>query len=84
MSDYWKSVIRSRTPGVVAGAATWLAARYSIVLTPEVQAAAVVIVMFGAETVYYTVARLLERRWPRFGVLLGSRAQPQYPQPAGE
>lgn len=35
--------------------------------------------VFVAGLAYYALARALERRWPRLGVLLGVPARPTYP-----
>lgn len=36
------------------------------------------LVAFGMSFAYYALVRLLERRWPKLGVLLGVPAKPTY------
>ena len=70
------SVIRTVVPLVAGFVLTWLVSAGVNVSSEQVQG----VVYAALTTLYYWVARLLETRVSdRFGVLLGSRAQPLYP-----
>lgn len=74
------SLVRTTTP-IVAGVAGSIAA--SPYLDPFLTERAIAATL---AVVYYALARLLERRLPAFGWLLGVPIQPVYtsPEPAGE
>lgn len=77
--------IRTQVPVGVGLVAAYLFRRWGIVIDEQTKAGATLLVGGLAVTLYYTVARFLERRWPAFGVLLGVAKQPAYsPAPAPE
>lgn len=68
------SLIRTIVPVVVGALGTWL-----IRIGVHVDDAALTEVVTAAlSAAYYVLARLLEHRWPRLGVLLGVPRQPTY------
>jgi len=77
MSDTLVSLIRTYVPVVVGAFVSWL-----LTLGIEIDAAAQTGLVTGLTAVvtaaYYTIVRLLEKRWPWFGVLLGTTKQPTY------
>lgn len=79
MNNFVPSLIRTYVPLAVAALVTWLASSLHIVIDPSSQAGLVALALSVVFAVYYGGVRLLERRWPKFGHLLGSKAQPVYP-----
>lgn len=79
MSDVLVSLIRTYVPIGVGAFIAWL-----VTLGVEVDATAQAGLVTGLTAVitaaYYTLVRLLEKRFPWLGVLLGSTKQPEYPQ----
>lgn len=84
MSDYLVSLIRTYVPVAVGSALAWLAATLGIVLDKDSSAALTAGFVGLAVAAYYTLVRLLERRWPAFGLLLGRREAPTYGLPPAE
>lgn len=77
MSDFIVSLIRTWVPIVIGGLVSWLVALG--VDVPDAQAVQLAAVTTGLVIgVYYTAARALERRFPAFGLLLGTRRAPSY------
>lgn len=76
------SLIRTWTPILVGALVAWLIS-LGIDVSDEVQAGLVVLLTAVLQGVYYLAARLLERRWPRLTVLLGSTQQPDSYSPTG-
>lgn len=75
-SDRITAWIRTLVPAIVGGAATWGAKRLGVHLDSTGLTAGAVTAVTG---VYYSVAIALERKWPAFGVLLGSaKGTPSY------
>ncbi|HZE66591.1 MAG TPA: hypothetical protein VE081_08185, partial [Sporichthyaceae bacterium] len=58
---------------------TWLATTLKIVVDPSSQAGLVALCVAALSAGYYALARLLEKRWPALGFLLGVAAKPVYP-----
>lgn len=81
LGDVLVSHVRTYTPIVIGTLLAWLASR-GLDLTAYTNAVNVFVAPITI-ALYYTLARLLERKWPVFGFLLGSRRQPQYVPPAG-
>lgn len=80
MSDVITSLVRTYVPVIVGSFISWLATRG--INVDEGTAAAAVTALTGAIILaYYTIVRLLERKFPRIGVLLGSTRKPEYTEP---
>ncbi len=77
MSDFLLSLVRTYVPIAVGGVAAWLIT-LGIVIDPEIQAAGVIFFTGVITALYYFAARLLELKWPTFGLLLGARKAPAY------
>jgi hypothetical protein len=80
INDFATSLIRTYVPLAVGVALTWLATHFGVVLSDtdsQAAAAGAVAVLTAA---YYLVARLLEKKWPAAGVLLGRSKAPAYEQ----
>lgn len=82
MSDAITGLIRTWVPIAVGAFLSWLIAR-GVDLDTQTQAGLVTSLTGVVIAVYYGLVRLTERRWPWFGVLLGSTKQPTY-QKTGE
>jgi hypothetical protein len=76
MGDVLIGLVRTAVPAIVGTLLAWLASK-GLDLTQYGNAvnAWLVPVVIG---LYYTVARLLERKWPVFGLLLGAKKQAVY------
>lgn len=80
MSDTITSLIRTYVPIVVGSLISWLVTKNIVV--DEATATALVTAFTGLMIgIYYTVVRVLEKKFPWLGVLLGSRKQPEYTEP---
>lgn len=75
MNDVILSLIRTYTPIVVGSLISWLIT-LGVELDPSVEAGLVTALTALLIAVYYTIARLLEKKWPAFSVLLGSKKMP--------
>ncbi|MET7333259.1 hypothetical protein [Nonomuraea sp. NPDC005650] len=78
LSDWLVSWLRTNVAAWIPVAAAWLAG-FGIDLPVEPSSVAIVSLAISG---YYTLVRLLEARWPVFGVLLGWKAAPSYSAPA--
>lgn len=77
MNDIITSLIRTYVPVIVGSLIAWLAARG--IKVDDATSAAVVTALSGTIILaYYTVIRLLERKFPKVGILLGSTKKPEY------
>lgn len=76
------SLIRTYVPILVGLLLTWLASSLHVVIDPSSQAGLVALCVAVLSAGYYTLVRLLERKWPQVGVLLGVPSKPQYTPPA--
>lgn len=75
LGDRGASLIRTGVPIAVGSGAAWLAQRTGYPgVVPDLGPFAAWVAGFG----YYAGVRELERRWPKFGILLGVPAQPAY------
>lgn len=72
MNDVVISLIRTYTPILAGSLLSWLA------LDEATSTSAVTALTGIFIALYYTVVRLLERKFPRFGILLGSTREPEY------
>lgn len=77
MSDAVTGLIRTWVPVGVGAFVAWLLA-HNITIDPDAQKGLTVAATAVVIAVYYALVRLLESRWPWFGVLLGSTRQPTY------
>ena len=77
MSDAIVSLIRTYVPVAVGAFIAWLLS-LGIDVDTETQAGLVVSMTGLVVAAYYTLVRLLERKWPAVGVLLGVPRQPEY------
>lgn len=80
MTNTVLSLVRTYVPVAVGALAAWLLS-LGVDLSAEAQTGLTVFLTGLIIAVYYTVARLLEKRWPAFGFLLGSTKQPEYVNP---
>ena len=81
MSDYLLSLIRTAVPAGIGALVSWLAVEHGI-LVPEGLTNEATIWLTGlVVTLYYGIVRALEKRWPRFGILLGAARKPVYVGP---
>ena len=77
MGDTLVSFIRTYVPLAAGSFIAWLLTM-GVVLEPTTEASLAVGLTGVVIAAYYALARLLERKWPFFGVLLGSVKQPTY------
>jgi uncharacterized protein (DUF697 family) len=81
MNNLFTSYIRTGVPIVVGSVISYLVVKFGFVIDESVTAqltTGLTGLIIGA---YYVVARLLERKFPKLGVLLGSTAKPVYVEP---
>ena len=72
MSDFVVSLIRTWVPVVVGTVIAYLANKgFDIEINQNAVVAAVI-------AIYYALARLLEKKWPALGFLLGVPKEPAY------
>ena len=78
MSNFVISQIRTYTPILVGALLSWLTT-IGLTLDAETQSALIIALTGTFQALYYFVARLAERRWPKIGAaLLGSGLTPMY------
>lgn len=82
ISNFVISNIRTYVPIGVGLLLTWLASSLHVVIDPSSQAGLVALCVGVLSGLYYTLARLIERKFPQAGVLLGVAAKPTYKKPA--
>jgi hypothetical protein len=77
LNDFVTSLIRTWVPIIVGSIIGWLAARG---INIDAQAVAGLAAFLAAvfSGLYYLVIRLIERRYPGAGALLGSAKRPEY------
>lgn len=78
MNDFAVSLIRTNVPIVVGAFIAWM---ISLGITvPEGSEEPLIVALTAALIAgYYFLVRLLEKKWPAFGFLLGTRKEPAYP-----
>ena len=81
LNDQIVSLIRTVVPVAVGAFLTWLTTELGVGVAEDAGTALTVGLVGLFTALYYTLARVLEQRWPWLGVLLGSRRQPTYGQP---
>lgn len=77
MTNFVTSLIRTWTPIIVGAFVSWLLT-LGIDVDADTQAALIISVTALLQGLYYLVVRLLEKKWPKIGVLLGSLKTPEY------
>jgi len=77
MNNFVTSQIRTYAPILIGGLISWLALK-GIALDTETQSGLVIAFTGLLQAVYYFLARLLERKFPQLGFLLGSAKTPVY------
>lgn len=77
MNNLVTSLIRTYVPIVVGGVASFFVSK-GIELDADTQAGLIVALTGILQAVYYLTARLLEKRYPQFSVLLGTNKAPVY------
>lgn len=80
MSDFLTSLIRTYVPIIVGSFVGWLAVK-GVSLDPNAIAGLTAFLGGLFSAVYYLVVRLLERKFPQVGILLGSTKKPEYTVP---
>jgi hypothetical protein len=76
--DTITSFIRTYVPVIIGAGIAWLVQQGIDIDGEALKAAGVAI----AIALYYALARVLEKRWPVFGWLLGTPKQPTYQLPS--
>lgn len=79
LNNYVISLIRTVSPILVGTLLAWAASSLHVVIGPSSQAGLVALCVAVLSAAYYALVRLLERKWPSLGVLLGVPAKPVYP-----
>ena len=77
MTDFATSLIRTIVPAVVGSLIGWLIT-LGITLPEHAADSLTAGIVALSIALYYGAARWLEIRWPAFGYLLGTRAEPTY------
>lgn len=80
MSNFVTSLIRTYVPIIVGALVAWLIT-VGIELDANTQAGLIVGLTGILQGAYYLAVRLLERKFPQIGVLLGSTQKPVYVEP---
>ena len=76
-SDFVTSLIRTYVPIIVGTVVGWLAAK-GITVDSNAVAGLTAFLSGFFSAVYYLVVRVLERRYPQLGWLLGAAKKPEY------
>jgi uncharacterized membrane protein (DUF441 family) len=79
MNDILTSFVRTIVPYVIGATVAWLGNKGLHVSDSQV-ASATALLTFGVGSAYYLVARWLEGKNPKLGVLLGIPTKPTYNQ----
>lgn len=78
MSNFIRSAIRTYVPIIVGAVIGWLASLGIEVDEAAINGLTAFLSGLGA-ALYWTLVRIVERRFPRFGALLGAPGEPVYP-----
>lgn len=81
MNNFVTSLVRTYVPIFVGSIFSYLAVKYGLVVDGDIQNQLVAGLTGVVIAVYYLVVRLLERRFPEVGILLGSTQKPVYVAP---
>ena len=82
LSNFVISLIRTYVPIGVGALLAWLASTLGVVIDPSSQPGLVILAVGVLSAAYYWLARLLEKKFPFLGFLLGAQAKPSYSKPA--
>lgn len=80
MNDLVVSFIRTYVPIAVGTFLSWLATK-GLEIDAQTGAGLIAFLTGVLIAAYYGVVRFLERSWPAFGILLGSKKTPEYTEP---
>lgn len=78
LSNYMASLIRTGVPIAVGFLLTWLSSTLHFVINPGSEPGLVALAVFLVSSAYYALVRLLEKKWPKLGALLGYPEKPVY------
>lgn len=81
MTNFVTSLVRTYVPILIGSVLSFLAVKYGFAVEPDVQNQLVAGLTGVVTAAYYLLARLLERKFPQLGVLLGSTQKPVYVEP---
>ena len=79
-NSFVTSLIRTWVP-IIVGALVAYLVTLGIELDVDAQTGLVVFLTAFLQGAYYLIVRVLERRYPKLGLLLGSGSQPKYVDP---
>ena len=79
-NSFVTSLIRTWVPIAVGAVVSYLLT-LEIELDEQAQAGLVVSLTALLQGLYYLIVRVLERRYPKLGLLLGVESQPKYVEP---
>lgn len=82
MNDTMVSIIRTYVPIAVGFVLTWIGDALDIIIPDGADQQLIMGLTAVITAVYYGLVRMLERKWPWFGIFLGARAQPEYTKKA--
>lgn len=77
MKDLWSSLVRTYVPIIVGALAAWLLT-LGVTLDTDSQAGIIVGLTGIMQGIYYSIVRLIEKKYPKFGLLLGKEGTPSY------
>jgi hypothetical protein len=77
MSNFIISQIRTYVPIIVGAFVSWLTLK-GIELDPETQSGLIVALTGTLQAAYYFIVRIVEKKYPKAGILLGSATKPVY------
>lgn len=80
MTNFFTSLIRTYVPIIVGALVAWLAT-LGLAIDADAAAGLIIFLTCALQGLYYLVVRLLERKFPQIGVLLGSAQKPVYVEP---
>ena len=77
MQDFVNSLIRTYVPLIVGAVAAW-AVTLGLEIDANTQTSLIVVLTAALQGAYYLIIRLIERKFPKVGVLLGKASAPEY------
>lgn len=78
MNNFFISLVRTYVPIAVGSVISYLVVNYGLVVDPAITNQLVAGLTGLIIAGYYLLARLLERKFPQLGLLLGSTQKPVY------